>query len=133
MVRTGFASAARPDQALDPRTTLAGNQPYYFWLEADPLVRMASGGVPAAARLKVALFTFENELEVAPGADVGELELRADGTVRVVRQPGRLPASPPSPNCRAGASTSPFARQRGPGGSACAATSTTSRSWCSPG
>jgi hypothetical protein len=53
--------------------------------------------LPEKARLKVALFGFEGELEILKGADVGELQVWPDGSVDVAKQPIRskrkLPAS----------------------------------------
>ena len=107
IVSTGFAPDPQPDAPLQSDTPLACGQPYYFWLEVgSPVVEsieetptpLPVEHLPPEARLKVALFTFEDEIEITPGADVGELQLLPDGTVRVARQPTQPPTTPTDPD-----------------------------------
>jgi hypothetical protein len=94
-VSTGFASATGPGTVLSTAIPLRAGEQYYFWLEVGALVAGSIEEVPTelpqglspAARLVVALFGFENEIRIVPGADVGELEVRPDGTFAVARQP----------------------------------------------
>jgi hypothetical protein len=109
VVNTGFAPTSQLDAPVDPAMPLACDEPYFFWLEVG---RPVAGSIeetptslpvehlPPEARLTVALFAFENEIQITPGADVGELQLHPDGAVRVVRQPGQLPVSPSAPLSR---------------------------------
>jgi len=95
IVKTGFSSQTRAGEPLDPFIPLAPGQPYYFWFEVgppvpgsieakpDPLMVEFS---PSEARLNVVLFAFEDEIEITPGGDVGEIQIMHDGKVRVVRQ-----------------------------------------------
>ncbi len=107
IVSTGFAPDPQPDAPLQTDTPLACDQPYYFWLEVGaPVVEsieetptaLPVEHLPPEARLKVALFTFEDEIEITPGADVGELQLLPNGSVRVARQPTQLPATLQDPD-----------------------------------
>jgi hypothetical protein len=103
VVNTGFASEEKPTEPISPKTPLGCAQSYYFWLEVGPLV---SGAIderptplpvellPPEALLKVALFDFEGELEIDPDADVGEIRILRDGSVRVERQPSDEHAPP---------------------------------------
>jgi hypothetical protein len=103
VVNTGFASEEKPAEPITPETPLGCAQSYYFWLEVGPLVAGAIDErptplpvelLPPEALLKVALFGFEGELEIDSGADVGEIRILRDGSVRVERQPsdGHAPA-----------------------------------------
>lgn len=94
-VNTGFAPSLEADSPLNPRTPLEPGQTYCFWLDIgrptlhsiETTPATIPDYVPAKARLVVAIFPFEGEIEITPGADVGELELQEDGTARVLRQP----------------------------------------------
>lgn len=100
IVSTGFAAEAEPATPLPGNRPLLPHQAYYFWLEVGAPVAGSIEETPTAlpadlpemARLQVALFPFESEFEITAGADVGELEIKRDGTVRVARPA----ASPPS-------------------------------------
>src|SRR5207253_2927872 len=48
--------------------------------------------LPEDALLTVALFALDGHTELAPGTDVGELRLQADGSARVTRQPWTPPS-----------------------------------------
>lgn len=94
-VNTGFAPWSQGDVPLNPRTPLGPGQTYCFWLDIGRPTLHSIETKPAAipdyvppkARLVVAIFPFDDEIEIFPGADVGELELQADGTALVLRQP----------------------------------------------
>lgn len=94
-VNTGFAPSVEADSPLDPKTPLLPAQSYCFWLDIGlPTLHSIEitpatipDYVPPKARLVVAIFPFDGEIEITPGADVGELELQEDGTARVLRQP----------------------------------------------
>lgn len=96
LVNTGFASGEAPDSPLDPATPLECERSFYFWLEIGPAIKGSIEQTPAAlpvehlpseARLSVALFAFGGWGAVISGGDVGEIQLQADGTARVTRQP----------------------------------------------
>jgi hypothetical protein len=103
VVNTGFALGSQADRPLNPHMPLEVGQPYAFWLEVGPpmlhSIEETPVGLPeqlpAEARLQVALFAFKDEIQITPGADVGELELERDGTARVVSQPAQPPGIPP--------------------------------------
>lgn len=95
IVNTGFSSQTNAAQPLDKAVPLAPAQVYYFWFEVGPplpgsievkpeplMVEL----LPSEARLKVALFAFEGEIEIIRGRDVGEIQVMKGGTVQVVRQ-----------------------------------------------
>lgn len=85
-VRTGFAPSGDYAAPLDPTVPLEPDQDYHFWLELDEAVSTGSG---RAAVLTVAVFTYAGELVTgAGGTDLGEVELRPDGTTAVVTQGG---------------------------------------------
>ena len=105
VVNTVFTPRDQPEQALDKEMPLTSGRRYYFCLwvgEQDPeSIEMAPTAIPVEhlpkeALLRVALFGFENEIEITPGADVGELKLLPDGTAKVARQPLQK-ATPPLP------------------------------------
>lgn len=94
VVNTGFAPHRRPDKKIPPSTPLRSGEEYYFWLEigeaqAESIEVTPTDipSVPVNARLTVALFAFKDGIEIVHGADIGELEVRADGSVMVIRQP----------------------------------------------
>ena len=89
VVNTRFIDHA--DRTLD-RGLPAGER-CWFWLDvgplrADSIEKLPSDvtGVPDGARVTVALFAFPDEIDIEPGADVGELELVAGGS-RVISGP----------------------------------------------
>ncbi len=94
-VRTGFSSLTAPDTAIVKAMPLACGARYYFWLEIGPPVAGAIDvapapipeSVPAGARLQVVLFAYPDELAFSQEASVAEMELRADGSAVVLRQP----------------------------------------------
>lgn len=94
-VNTGFALSKQADITLDAMIPLQPGQAYYFWLDIGlPTVHSIETTpttipdyVPAEARLVVAIFPFDDEIEINPEADVGELKLQADGTACVLHQP----------------------------------------------
>lgn len=95
VVNLGFAPTFHADQLLLPNQTLACNSEYYLWLHVGyPMKESVGGGeslgvkkLPKEARLQVALFDFENELQITPGEDVGDLQIQPNGLVKVIRQP----------------------------------------------
>lgn len=98
-VNTGFASAEKAGTPLSPNAPLVQGQFYYFWFEVSK--KRIAGAIdvaptalpteflPKEARLKVALFSFEGEIEITSGADIGEIQLRPDGMAPVVRPAAR--------------------------------------------
>lgn len=94
IINTGFASLNEPTRVLDKNLPLIPKKSYYFWFEVGPLV---SGTIevkpeplkiellPSEARLKVALFSFKNEIKITPERDVGEIQIMRDSTIKVVR------------------------------------------------
>lgn len=96
-VNTGFAPSSQSDSTLDSRSPLKPGRPYYFWLDIgrptlnsiETTPTAIPDYVPPKARLVVAIFPFDEEIEIFPEADVGELELKEDGTAVVLRQPQR--------------------------------------------
>jgi hypothetical protein len=96
VVNVGFAPALEATRPLKTNTPLGCGQQYYFWLEVGHLlaeslesrrpVALPVERLPRRARLKVALFSFKDELEIQDGADVGELRLEDDGTAIVSRR-----------------------------------------------
>jgi len=94
-VNTGFAPSSQSDAPLDPSSPLKPGQPYYFWLDIGrPTLHSIENTptaipdyIPPKARLVVAIFPFDEEIEIFPESDVGELELKEDGTAVVLRQP----------------------------------------------
>lgn len=96
VVNLGFSQKEAADKKLQKNEPLQRRQSYYFWLNIGKEVDQAAIGtpqkinlelLPAEAVLTVAIFNFENELEITPGEDVGELKIEKDGEVRVQRQP----------------------------------------------
>ncbi|HHJ15139.1 MAG TPA: hypothetical protein ENJ80_00410 [Gammaproteobacteria bacterium] len=98
VVNTGFAPRRQPLAAVDAGLPLQARHDYYFWLEVGTLLPQAIDVVPSAlpmehlpseARLSVVLFDFEGEIRITPSADIGELQLLSDDSVRVTRPVAR--------------------------------------------
>jgi hypothetical protein len=96
VVNTGFAATRLPGDGFDPSTPLIPGLEYLYWLEIGPPLAISIEEtptplplelLPSEARLHVALFGFDGELELDAEGDVGEIELTRDGLARVVRQP----------------------------------------------
>jgi len=96
VVNLGFSQKDAADKKLQKNEPLQRRQSYYFWLNIGKEVDEAAIGtpqkidfelLPAEAVLTVAIFNFENELEITPDADVGELKIQKDGKVKVQLQP----------------------------------------------
>ena len=93
VVNTGFTDDATPNEPIYPDTSLQCSALYYFWLDVgepaegsmeEERVELDVDELPPEAILQVALFSFEGELAIMEGADVGELLVNEDGTVTVV-------------------------------------------------
>ena len=105
LVNTGFSSETQPDMPLDPYIPLALDKFYYFWFEVGPPIAGAIEVkpepleleyLPSDARLKVVLFSYDNEIKITSGSDVGEVQVMRGGKVRVVRQvlqPYKIPSN----------------------------------------
>jgi hypothetical protein len=98
VVNVGFAAQETPSKRISPQMPLACNRPYFFWLEVG---RLLKGNIeekpvdlpkelPPDAALKVVLFSYEGELQIERGAEVGQLRLEASGSV-TVESPAALP------------------------------------------
>jgi hypothetical protein len=96
VVSTGFAPQAAGQAPVDPNSTLASGEAYYFWLEVGPAVAesieerpvdLPTDVLPPEARLTVALYGIENGIQLSETADIGQLRLQPDGRVLVERQP----------------------------------------------
>lgn len=94
MVSTGFATLKRAEP-LAPHSQLKASSPYLYWFEVgepDPLSielipeELPLDLLPERATLTVAIFGFDGELEIEPGADVGTLQVDEEGRVVVRRQ-----------------------------------------------
>jgi len=94
VVSTGFAGEVEPHQPLDAYVPLLASTSYYFWFEVgepvegsieEDAVDLPFEDLPPEAVLQVVLFAYENEFEIIPGADIGEIKLMPDGAVGVVR------------------------------------------------
>jgi hypothetical protein len=97
LISTGFAAPDDHDDVIGPDTTLAAGMPYLYWFEIsdrevpgaidDPRHRELPLRDPVAGTpLTVALFSFDGQIEITPGQDVGEFTVADDGSVRVSRQ-----------------------------------------------
>ena len=95
VVNTGFSEREHPGLSLK-ETPLKNGGRYYFWLDIGELdiysiekipIPVPVEHLPSEASLKVALFSFENEIEITEGEDVGELKLLTDGSAKVKKQP----------------------------------------------
>ena len=94
VVNFGFSQKDAADKKLQKTEPLLCRQSYYFWLNIGKKIDQAAIGTPheidlknLADELTVAIFDFENELEITSGKDIGELKIQADGSVKVQRQP----------------------------------------------
>lgn len=129
VVSTGLAHAAPPNRTVPATRAAAPDTDYLFWFAVgripardaidDRFVELdLPDGTPAGARITVALFGFPGEIAITPGAEVGELVLRGDGSVVV--DGNRAP--PTVTGC-----SSPSGRRAPPAATGCAATSTAGR------
>lgn len=98
IVSTGFAAETQPSKPLEAETPLALAADYLFWFEVGERVEgsieaadveLPVDKLPPEARLDVALFGFEGELILTSGADVGQIKIQPDGTVRVTKPVAR--------------------------------------------
>jgi hypothetical protein len=99
LVNTGFSLPSQPGQPLSPVSALAPARKHLFWFQVGDRVEgridtgeaaLPADKLPPHARLSVVLYTFPEGIEIEPGADVGEIQLQPDRSVRVVR-PVRQP------------------------------------------
>ncbi|GAA4002030.1 hypothetical protein GCM10022247_23460 [Allokutzneria multivorans] len=94
-VNTGFAEADAPLVPLTPDATLRPAWGYWFWLDVGALVSASVEAtpmslqpyLPANSQLTVVLYGFPGELGIDPASATGVLEMNADGSARVLRQP----------------------------------------------
>jgi hypothetical protein len=109
VVSTGFAPQAAGQAPIDPNSTLASGEAYYFWLEVGPAVAesiearpvdLPTDVLPPEARLTVALYAIENGVQLSKTADIGQLRLQPDGRVLVERQPTEALGLPPESELR---------------------------------
>lgn len=102
IVNLGFAHNDAADNTLKPNEPLQTGHSYYFWLNIGRKHKDAIGEatridlqkLPEEAVLTVAIFSFENEIAITPGQDIGELKVQKNGTVKVLRQPTDKQAVP---------------------------------------
>jgi hypothetical protein len=96
VVNVGFAESEKPAEPVSPHSPLTPNLDYLFWLEVGEQIVGAIDVIPTdlpldqmppQAQLEVALFAFEGEIEVTPGADIGSIKITPKGKIRVVKQP----------------------------------------------
>jgi hypothetical protein len=105
VVSSGFATQARPRKPLRSYRCLRPGTEYVYWFEVGEPVAGAIdeqegrtlpvSALPPGTRLKVALFAYPGELEIAPGRDVGEFMFLEDASLAVARQPGQRNAATP--------------------------------------
>lgn len=94
IVSTGFAAENTPAQPSPAHIPLSTNAPYYFWFEVGKRVEGSIEvtdvslleSLPPNVRLNVVLFSFDREIQIFPGRDVGEIEVPATGPVRVTHR-----------------------------------------------
>jgi hypothetical protein len=95
IVNVGFSDPAEPDRPLPADMPLPRGTDVYFWMEIGERIeggidrevaRLPTPFLPDDAVLVVTVHPYVNELELQPGADVGELNLHK-GVVTVRRQP----------------------------------------------
>jgi hypothetical protein len=109
VVSTGFAHVRQPGRPIKSVTPLTVNKKYYFWLQVGkPVLRsietketsLPVEKLPERPRLKVALFDFDDGLRITKGADIGKIQLDADNTASVIKQPSRSLTPRPSADLR---------------------------------
>lgn len=94
-VGTGFVTLEQPDVSLHSATPLERSQRYYYWVQIDnePIAGALEDRptllpqLPADARLSVALFSFENEIVLTLGNEIGSIVLHTDGSVTIEQPP----------------------------------------------
>ncbi len=94
-VNTGLAEAEAPLEPLAPDTTLRPAWGYWFWLDIGSLVSASIEARPMSlppyppvnSQLTVVLYGFPGEFAIDPASATGVLEMTADGSARVLRQP----------------------------------------------
>ena len=95
VVNTGFSPHDRPDRSSRRNMPLQRAQDYWFWLDIGEPARDSiattraeiSEDVPAGALIRVVLFSFQDELQITRGNDIGLLKILSDGQVVVETQP----------------------------------------------
>ena len=94
VVNTGFTSGTEPDDLLEPSLPLAPDTEYFFWLDVgEPnkkSMELTKSDIPQATpgvSLTVTVVGFHDGMQVETGADVGQLYVKTDGTVKVEKQP----------------------------------------------
>jgi hypothetical protein len=94
LVNTGFSLPSHPGQPLSPASALAPASEHFFWFQVGGRVEgridtgeaeLPADKLPPQARLSVVLYAFPDGIEIVPGADVGEIQIQPDRSVRVVR------------------------------------------------
>lgn len=102
-VNTGFSNVADPGLNLDPNTSLAARESYYFWVYVGLPDERSIETVPTSlpifserVTLKVAIVPIQGDMIVEPATSFGELDLETDGSTTVVSQsqsvnPAELP------------------------------------------
>jgi len=95
IINTGFSSLDFPGEYLKKESPLSPNTSYYFTfdvgklhegsmeLEPEPLQIEL---LPDQARLKVVLFSFDGEIEITAGMDIGEIKIMPDWEIKVVKK-----------------------------------------------
>lgn len=93
VINSGFAPETDPAQPIgDHFTPLQTDTAYYFWFEvgeviaesiAIELYELPVDSLAPETVLQVALFAYEDEFELNPDADLGELRLKSNGDVVV--------------------------------------------------
>ena len=96
-VETGFTWQHDPGASIDPGTSLVAGQRYWYWLEITEKelagsIETARPALPpevlkAGSRLTVVLFAHPGGMLLDEAARTGEMEVAADGSVGVARQP----------------------------------------------
>ena len=92
IVNTGFADEGSAATPHAPEIPLKPATNYYFWLEVGAAMEGSieviptelPEEIPPGAELDVALFGFDNSIQLTPGKDVGRIQIEADGTVTVL-------------------------------------------------
>lgn len=96
VVSVGFSGKESIGEPLRSSTPLLPGEEYYLWMAIGAPVldsidlkyeSLPEEQLPSEARLKVALFAFDEGLQITTGSDVGEFQLAGDGTASVSRQP----------------------------------------------